>query len=44
MFALRSFSLVPEGVAAAAAADKHEEYLELVEAPGSIELLGSVVV
>ena len=42
MFALRSFSLVPEGVAAAA--DKHEEYLELVEAPGSIELLGSVVV
>ena len=40
MFALRSFSLVPEGVAAAvAAADKHEEYLELVEAPGSIELL-----
>ena len=43
MFALRSFSLVPECVAAAAA-DKREEYLELVEVPGSVELLGSVVV
>ena len=39
MFALRSFSLVPGVAAAVAAADKHEEYLELVEAPGSIELL-----
>ena len=43
MFALRSFSLVPECVAAAAA-DKRKEYLELVEVPGSVELLGSVVV
>ena len=44
MFALRLFSLVPECVAAAAAADKREEHHELVEVPGSVELLGSVVV
>jgi len=42
MFALRSFSLVPECVVAAA--DKREECLEVVEVPGSVELLGSVVV
>ena len=41
MFALRSFTLVPECVAAAA--DKREEYLELVEVPGSLELLRSVL-
>ena len=33
--ASRSFSLVPE----CAAADMREEYLELVEVPGSVELV-----